>query len=209
PMFIMFMLLLIGLMYWKRLSLVIITLVVVLNVFVYMLTPVLWNSLHTYQQNRIMTFIDPARDPLGAGYQIIQAKIAIGSGGCCGKGFLEGTQKNLDFLPERHTDFIFSVIGEEFGFIGGMVLLFVYYLFFRRIAQIMQSLEIKEHRYATAGILGFLAFQVFVNIGMNLGLLPTTGIPLPFISYGGSSLLINSIAVGLVLVFLKEKNFIS
>jgi len=168
---------------------------------------VLWTRLKTYQQTRILTFLAPARDPLGAGYQILQARIAVGSGGLMGKGFLQGTQKNLDFLPERHTDFIFSVIGEEFGFVGSMLLLALLFALLLRILHAVSRLQNREHRIAATGIFAFLAFQVLVNVGMNLGLIPTTGLPLPFISYGGSSLLFCSLGVGLVLKMLLEKTY--
>jgi rod shape determining protein RodA len=167
---------------------------------------VLWGSLKTYQQNRILTFLDPTRDPLNAGYQVIQAKIAIGSGQLFGKGFLEGTQKNMKFLPEHHTDFIFSVISEEFGFVGSVLLLTLFIFFFFRIIRNIFRSEIKERRIVMAGIFGYLFFQVVINIGMNIGMMPTTGIPLPFISYGGSSLLVNSVSVALVLKYGSEKD---
>ena len=184
-----------------------ITIAGIINVFLALIMPVFWNSLKDYQQNRILTFIDPMRDPLGAGYQIIQAKIAVGSGSIAGKGWLQGTQKNMNFLPEHHTDFIFSVIGEEFGFLGSLVLLGVFTLFFFRLIHAVNDLKVRERKIASAGILAYLMFQTFINIGMNIGLVPATGIPLPFISYGGSNLLINSIAVGVVLKYLNERGF--
>jgi len=204
--FIIYILVLIVVLYRSRLSVIIIGFATVLNCFIYFLTPILWNSLKTYQQNRILTFIDPLRDPFGAGYQIIQAKIAIGSGGFLGKGFLQGTQKNLNFLPEHHTDFIFSVIGEEFGFLGCFFILSLFFLFLYRLAKGVNKLKDREKKFATIGIISYLTFQIFVNIGMNLGVVPTTGIPLPFISYGGSNLIINFLAVGLVLKFLNERS---
>ncbi len=204
--FIVYILILIYLLYRMRLSPIIITFAVVINTFISVMTPVMWNSLKTYQQNRILTFIDPMRDPFGSGYQIIQARIAVGSGGLLGKGFLEGTQKNLNFLPEHHTDFIFSVIGEEFGFLGCLFVLLLFFLFLLRIAKSVSKLKIKETKFIAVGVLSYLAFQVFVNIGMNLGIVPTTGIPLPFISYGGSNLLINMFAVSLVMKFLNERS---
>ncbi len=191
-----------------RLSWVAITVASILNVFISLITPVLWMGLKDYQQNRILTFIDPTRDPLGAGYQIIQAKIAIGSGSIWGKGWLLGTQKNMNFLPEHHTDFIFSVVGEEFGFIGSILLLFLFAIFFARIIKNVGELKVKERKVATAGIMAYLMFQMFINIGMNIGLVPATGIPLPFISYGGSNLLINAISVGVILKYLNERGFI-
>lgn len=191
-----------------RLSWVAITVASIINVFISLITPVLWMGLKDYQQNRILTFIDPTRDPLGAGYQIIQAKIAIGSGSVWGKGWLLGTQKNMNFLPEHHTDFIFSIIGEEFGFVGSVILLCVFAIFFGRIIKNIGELKVKERKVATAGIMAYLMFQMFINIGMNIGLVPATGIPLPFISYGGSNLLINAISVGVILKYLNERGFI-
>ncbi|RLC53482.1 MAG: rod shape-determining protein RodA [Candidatus Cloacimonadota bacterium] len=204
--FIFFLLVLIYLLYKSRLSKVIIGFAVTINTFFFFITPVIWNSLKEYQQNRILSFINPMRDPFGAGYQIIQSKIAIGSGGLLGKGFLIGTQKNMNFLPEHHTDFIFSVIGEEFGFFGCTILLLLYFLFLLRIAKKIAGLKRKDFKYAAVGILAYITFQIFVNIGMNIGIVPTTGIPLPFISYGGSNLLINILAVGLILKFINEKS---
>ena len=180
--------------------------IMIINLFFCFITPVLWQSLRPYQQNRILTFIDPHRDPLNTGYQVIQAKIAVGSGQLFGKGFLEGTQKNMNFLPEHHTDFIFSVVSEEFGFVGAILLLILFMLFFLRIIRNIYRSEVKERRIAMSGVLAFLGFQVLINVGMNIGLLPTTGITLPFISYGGSSLLMNSVGVALVLKYGGEKD---
>lgn len=190
------------------LSWVTITVSAIVNVFIAFITPVFWMGLKDYQQNRILTFLDPTRDPLGAGYQIIQAKIAIGSGSMFGKGWLLGTQKNMNFLPEHHTDFIFSVVGEEFGFIGSIFLLAIFAAFFSRIIRSANDLKIKERKVATSGIMAYLMLQTFINIGMNIGLVPATGIPLPFISYGGSNLLINAISVGVILKYLNERGFI-
>ncbi len=204
--FIIYILILIFILYKTELDKIIIGFAVALNTFFFFITPFIWNSLKVYQQNRILTFIDPMRDPFGAGYQIIQSRIAIGSGGFWGKGFLMGTQKNLNFLPEHHTDFIFSVIGEEFGFLGCAIILLIYFLFLYRIVRNINVLKRKEFRFAAIGILAYLTFQIFINIGMNIGIVPTTGIPLPFISYGGSNLLINVLAIGLVLKFLNERS---
>jgi len=204
--FIFYIFVLIYILYKTDLDKIIIGFAVVLNTFFFFITPLIWNSLKAYQQNRILTFINPMRDPFGAGYQIIQSRIAIGSGGFWGKGFLMGTQKNLNFLPEHHTDFIFSVIGEEFGFLGCAIILLIYFLFLYRIVKNINTLKRKEFRFAAIGILAYLTFQIFINIGMNIGIVPTTGIPLPFISYGGSNLLINILAIGLVLKFLNERS---
>ncbi len=189
------------------LSWITITISGIINIFLALIMPVFWNGLKDYQQERILTFLDPMRDPLGTGYQIIQAKIAIGSGGFAGKGWLLGTQKNMNFLPEHHTDFIFSVIGEEFGFVGSLVILILFTLFFLRMANAIGEIKVRERKIATAGILAYLMIQTFINIGMNIGIMPATGVPLIFISYGGSSLLINSLAVGVVLKYLNERGF--
>ncbi|MBI9031828.1 rod shape-determining protein RodA [bacterium] len=168
---------------------------------------VFWQILKPYQINRILTFIDPTRDPLGAGYQVIQSKIAIGSGGLWGKGFLHGTQKNLDFLPEHHTDFIFSVYGEELGFLLSLVLFSLFFFLLIKIIKSIDKIYVLERKIATVGIFSFLFFQMFVNIGMNIGIVPTTGVPLPFISYGGSNLVINSISIALIQKYIVEKGF--
>lgn len=206
PLFIIYLILLIFILYKNRLSHIIIAFTSVINLFIFFLTPLLWNTLKSYQQNRILTFFNPAKDPFGSGYQIIQAKIAVGSGGFWGKGFLDGTQKNLNFLPEHHTDFIFSVIGEEFGFFGCIIIVGLYFLILYRIAKKTMLLKKDEERIAAVGILAYLTFQIFINIGMNLGIVPTTGIPLPFISYGGTNLLINVMAVGFILKFFNERS---
>lgn len=161
--------------------------------------PFVISFLKPYQKLRILTFMDPDRDPLGAGYQIIQSKIAIGSGGLDGKGFLKGTQSYLDFLPEKHTDFIFTLFSEEFGFIGSVGLLLLYTIIIIRIIQIG---AISRNSFARMFCFGF-AFAIFiyitVNLSMVLGLLPIVGSPLPIMSYGGSSMLATMIGFGIVL----------
>ena len=204
---VVWMLILIFLLLRAKLSWIAIAVTGSLNLFLAVIMPVFWNGLKLYQQQRILSFIDPMRDPLGAGYQIIQSKIAVGSGSLIGKGWLQGTQKNMNFLPEHHTDFIFSVVGEEFGFLGSLFLLGVFALFLRRLVIAVNELRIRERKVAAAGIFAYLLFQTFINIGMNIGLVPATGIPLPFISYGGSNLLINTLAVGVVLKYLNERGF--
>ena len=161
--------------------------------------PFVISFLKPYQKLRILTFLDPDRDPLGAGYQIIQSKIAIGSGGLDGKGFLKGTQSYLDFLPEKHTDFIFTLFSEEFGFIGSVVLLILYSIIIIRILRIG---AISRSNFSRLFCFGF-AFAIFiyivVNLSMVLGLLPIVGSPLPIMSYGGSSMLATMIGFGIVL----------
>ena len=161
--------------------------------------PFIISFLKPYQKLRILTFLDPDRDPLGAGYQIIQSKIAIGSGGLDGKGFLKGTQSYLDFLPEKHTDFIFTLFSEEFGFIGSVGLLILYSIIIFRIVRIG---SISRSNFARLFCFGY-AFAIFiyivVNLSMVLGLLPIVGSPLPILSYGGSSMLATMIGFGIVL----------
>ena len=161
--------------------------------------PFIISFLKPYQKLRILTFLDPDRDPLGAGYQIIQSKIAIGSGGLQGKGFLKGTQSYLDFLPEKHTDFIFTLFSEEFGFIGSIVLLIIYSIIIIRIIRIG---AISRSNFAKLFCFGF-AFAIFiyivVHLAMVLGLLPIVGSPLPIMSYGGSSMLTTMIGFGIVM----------
>jgi rod shape determining protein RodA len=162
------------------------------------LLPFAWFFLKDYQKMRLLVFFDPTRDPLGAGYNAIQSRIAVGSGSLLGKGFLQGMQSKLRFLPEPHTDFIFSVYAEELGFWGSFLLLIVFGLVFARIlAAGMKSRDIRG-KIISAGVAGWIWFQMFEGIGMSIGLMPITGIPLPFLSYGGSSLLSISIALGLV-----------
>jgi len=161
--------------------------------------PIFWNFLKGYQKKRLLVFIKPDLDPLGAGYTIIQSKIAVGSGQIFGKGWLSGTQNQLNFLPERHTDFIFSVVGEEWGFIGSAILILLYFtIIYRGIRIISETSDFYGKTVAT-GIVALFAFQVVVNIGMTIGLLPVVGLTLPFISYGGSSLISFMIAIGVLL----------
>ena len=160
--------------------------------------PFVISFLKPYQKSRILTFFNPDRDPLGAGYQIIQSKIAIGSGGFLGKGFLQGTQSYLEFLPEKHTDFIFTLFSEEFGFVGSMVLILLYALLIYRIIRIGFSSRSFFAKLYCFGFASALFLYIFVNIAMVLGLLPIVGAPLPIMSYGGSSML--SIMLGLSIV---------
>ncbi|MDO4161739.1 MAG: rod shape-determining protein RodA [Pseudomonadota bacterium] len=163
------------------------------------LLPVAWNFLHEYQQNRVLTFLDPERDPLGAGYHIIQSKIAFGSGGIFGKGFLNGTQTHLNFLPEKHTDFIFTMFSEEFGMVGGLSLIFLNmlviamgYIFASRISNYFAKLVV-------IGLNTNYFLYVFINIAMVMGVLPVVGIPLPLISYGGTVMFSIMSSFGIIL----------
>jgi rod shape determining protein RodA len=160
--------------------------------------PFLWMFFKDYQKMRLLVFLDPTRDPLGAGYNVIQSRIAVGSGSFLGKGFLQGLQSKLRFLPEPHTDFIFSVYAEEFGFLGSALLLFFFgVVFTRMISAGMKNRDVRA-KLVIAGITAWIWFQMFEGIGMSMGLMPVTGLTLPFLSYGGSSLLSLSIALGLV-----------
>jgi rod shape determining protein RodA len=158
----------------------------------------LWNSLEAYQQNRFLVFLDPSRDPRGAGYNLIQSRVAIGSGGWTGKGFLDGTQKRLAFLPEQHTDFIFAVVGEEFGFIGVAAVLVAFGIIFWRLVRIAEQSVDPFASLVPFGLFGSWFAHVIVNTGMTVGVMPITGIPLPFLSYGGSFLLVNLLAMAMV-----------
>jgi rod shape determining protein RodA len=157
-----------------------------------------WQLLHDYQYRRIDTFLDPAADPLGAGYNIIQAKIALGSGGWSGKGFMQGTQSRLNFLPEKHTDFIFTTLAEEFGFVGAFSLLVIYALI---IGFCLYAALQNKDRFSSLLIIGVAAnffFYIAVNLSMVMGMAPVVGVPLPLLSYGGSAMLVILVGFGLV-----------
>ena len=158
----------------------------------------LWNKLEPYQKNRFLVFLDPSIDPRGAGYNLIQSRIAIGSGGLTGKGFLDGTQKEGGFLPEQHTDFIFAVLGEEWGFIGVAIVLITFGLIFWRLVRIAENSADPFASLVPFGLFGSWFAHVLINTGMTVGIMPITGIPLPFLSYGGSFLLVNLMAVAIV-----------
>ena len=155
--------------------------------------------LKEYQLNRLIAFINPNIDPQGIGYNIIQSKIAIGSGRLTGKGLFEGTQNQLNFLPEKHTDFIFSVIGEEFGFIGVLIVITLFIILFWQLFNIALQAKDRYGKLVVTGIIAMFFFHVVENIGMTMGLMPITGIPLPFISYGGTSMVTSITAIGIVL----------
>ena len=171
--------------------------VIMVNIAAGAIATPLWNSLEAYQKNRLLVFLDPAVDPRGAGYNLVQSKVAIGSGGLAGKGYLLGTQKRFDFLPEQHTDFIFSVIGEELGFLGvGLALLLFAYVLYR-LVKMAEETDDAFAGLVLFGIFGVWLVHIFVNIGMTVGLVPIMGIPLPFVSYGGTFLLTSWLAVGM------------
>ncbi|HHV72419.1 MAG TPA: rod shape-determining protein RodA [Clostridia bacterium] len=161
--------------------------------------PVVWNFLKDYQKKRLIVFINPEMDKLGAGWNIIQSKIAIGSGGILGKGIFAGSQNRLEFLPESHTDFIFSVIGEEVGFLGSGIVLLLFFIIIWRGIKIAGRAKDMYGVLIAIGITSMFFFHVFENVGMALGIMPITGIPLPFVSYGGSAMFTNALSLGLLL----------
>lgn len=165
----------------------------------FILTPIGWYFLKDYQRERILTFFSPERDPLGSGYHIIQSMIAVGSGGFFGKGFLKGSQTQLKFLPEQQTDFVFSVFAEEWGFLGGAILLILFFFLILWGFKIMMHSRDYTGAVIAFGITMLIFWEVFINIGMVLGILPVVGIPLPFLSYGGSSMVVLMTAVGLLM----------
>lgn len=167
--------------------------------------PFAWNILKPYQKDRLLVFLNPNIDPLGAGYTIIQSKIAIGSGKIFGKGWLAGTQNHLNFLPERHTDFIFSVIGEEWGVVGTLFLITIYFLLILCSLNIANQVKDKFGMFVAIGIVAILTLQVVINVGMVLGLFPIVGLTLPFISYGRSSFVIFILMMGFLLNLSKRR----
>lgn len=166
--------------------------------------PLIWSLLKDYQKRRILTFWDPQLDSLGSGYNAIQSQIAVGSGGWLGKGYLQGTQSQLHFVPFHHTDFIFSVVAEEWGFAGAAALILVYVGLLARLAEIGSKSRSLAGSLLCAGLLSMLATQMMVNIGMSMGLLPVTGLPLPMVSYGGSSTVTAMAGLGMALSIRKE-----
>lgn len=167
--------------------------------------PFFWHFLKGYQKDRLLVFLNPNRDPLGAGYTIIQSKIAIGSGQLFGKGWLSGTQNQLNFLAERHTDFIFSTIGEEWGFLGSIVLVLSFYILIKMILRLSLLVYDPFAKNLCLCIASLIFAQFFINISMTMGLMPVVGLPLPFISYGGSSLISFLLLIGIVLNISKDK----
>ncbi len=181
------------------------TIVFILNLGASFFFDFIYNLLKPHQQKRIATFLDPSADPLGSGYNALQAKLAIGSGGFFGKGFMQGNQTQLRFIPEQWTDFIYCVIGEEFGFLGSVIVLILFLLIFIRLLKFASIAKNRFSVLVTVGFLSLLFFHFVINIGMNLGLTPVIGLPLPFLSYGGSSLLSNMILLGIVMNAYKNK----
>ena len=165
----------------------------------------LWESLQPYQQNRILVYLDPEIDPRNAGYQAIQSKVAVGSGGLTGQGFTLGAQKRYDFLPEQHTDFIFSVVGEELGFVGTTAVILGFAFILARLVRMAENSSDPFAGLVLLGILGTWLVHIFVNIGMTVGVVPITGIPLPFVSYGGTFLLMSWVAVAIAVRVAHER----
>ena len=160
--------------------------------------PKVWNGMHDYQRRRIETFLSPDQDPYGSGYQIIQSKIAIGSGGVLGKGYLKGTQKGLAFLPMRHTDFIYSVVAEELGLIGALGVVVLYALLLIRGYALALGARSGFASLMVVGLVTALFYHIMVNMLMTIGMAPVTGLPLPLLSYGGTALIVNGIQIGLI-----------
>lgn len=197
---------LIALVVWKRTHLVDSIIVLGVNVATGLLTIPFWERLKPYQRERVLGFLRPETDPLGSGWQIIQSKVAIGSGGLMGKGLLEGTQKKLAFLPAQHTDFIFSILGEEFGYLGVVFFLLLFLFVLIRIIELARG--VYSSSFSSLIAFGFLAiwfFHLFVNVGMTLGIMPVTGLPLPFVSYGGSFLVACYFTFGILLRISTER----
>ncbi len=177
----------------------------VLGAAIAVIAPVLWRFLHDYQKNRILVFIYPDMDPMGVGYHVAQSKIAVGSGGLIGKGWMAATQSQLNFLPANHTDFIFAGLAEQWGFIGSLGLLLVYAYLMSRGLRLARDASDLFTMVMSFGIVSMMAWQVVINIGMVIGIMPVVGIPLPLLSYGGSSMLMNMLAVGFLLNIHKHR----
>jgi rod shape determining protein RodA len=172
-------------------------------------TPILWHFMHTYQRDRVLTFLNPQRDPLGAGYHIIQSEIAIGSGGVFGKGWLHGTQSQLDFLPESSTDFIFAVLGEEFGFLGVLALIALYgFIVARSLIIAMRAQDTFSRLTAGSLTMAFFTYA-FINTGMVSGIVPVVGVPLPLISYGGTSMVTLMAGFGILMSINSHRKLVS
>ncbi len=184
-----------GMLFAANLSLLKIGILAVLGI---LITPLSWFFLKEYQKVRFLSFLNPNQDPLGIGYNVIQSTIAVGSGQLFGRGLGRGTQSRLQFLPEFRTDFIFAFIAEELGFLGGLIVLSLYSIFFWLLFRLLSQVEERFAQLIIIGVVSMFFFQVVVNIGMNIGIMPITGITLPFLSYGGSSVITSLIAVGLV-----------
>ena len=167
-----------------------------------------WSMLHEYQRKRVLTFIDPQSDPLGAGYHILQSQIAIGSGGLFGKGWMNGSQAQLEYLPERHTDFIFAVIGEEFGLIGLLILLLLYLFVVGRAMYLATQMQDSFARLLAASLALTFFVYIFINCGMVSGILPVVGVPLPLVSYGGTSMVTLMAGFGILMSLYSHRKLV-
>ena len=204
--FLIWMLIIIGVLYLSQKRLIVIIGLFLVNISVGLVTPELWNSLKPYQQQRIKILIDPQQDARGTGYQVIQSMNAIGSGGLTGRGFKKGTQTQLKFLPEQSTDFIFSVLGEEFGFVGISSVLIMFFLLLSRFLTVAANSRYRFESLMVIGFTSIILFHVFVNTGMTVNLMPVTGLPLPFLSYGGSFLMSLYLMTGITLNVARKKS---
>lgn len=180
-----------------------------ITAFIAVVAPIMWHFMHDYQRNRILTFLNPARDPRGSGYHIIQSKIAIGSGGFFGKGWLHGSQTHLQFLPEHSTDFIFAACGEELGFVGCTLLLLIFFSLVARGLYISSNAQDTFARLLTGSLILTFFLSFFVNIGMVIGVLPVVGLPLPLVSYGGSSLVTLMASFGIIMSIHTHRRLLS
>jgi rod shape determining protein RodA len=194
-----YLLVLLGILYWVRWSIPAKVTMLVVNLFSGVGIPIMWGQLKGYQQDRVMAFFKPAEHAFSSGYQTIQSKVAIGSGGLFGTHYLKGTQKGLAFIPERQTDFIFSVVGEELGFVGAVFVIGLFFVIVIRGVDHAAKVRKPFSRFLAVGIVAYLTFHVVVNVSITTGLMPVTGIPLPLMSYGGSNLLVTSAMLGLLL----------
>jgi len=197
--FLMWMLILTAILYFAKKGIIVTVLTYFVNLSLCIVAPYLWSKLKPYQQNRLKHFLNQEMDPRGAGYQILQSKTALGSGGLRGKGFLHGTQSQLRFLPQQHTDFIFSVFGEEFGFLGVIFILGMYFIFILHGIHVASVTKNRFASFVAVGISSLFLIHIFVNIGMTVGLLPVTGLPLPLMSYGGSAMAVFLVMIGLLI----------
>lgn len=197
-------LLLLALVAWKRPSWIESSAIVGANVAMGVVAPILWDRLNPYQQRRLLVFIDPSSDPRASGYHVIQSQVAIGSGGFFGKGFTDGSQKRLAFLPAQHTDFIYAVVGEEFGFLGVALVLFLFCILLLRTVRIAGRSANPFASLTAFGLTAAFFTHILVNIGMTIGLMPITGIPLPFFSYGGSFMLACWLSIGILALVSSE-----
>lgn len=195
----LYLLLVLGVLYLARLGVMAKVALLAVNVATGVGIPVIWGHLKPYQQDRILTFFEPSKDEFGTAYQAIQSKVAIGSGGLFGTHYLQGTQKGLAFLPERHTDFIFSVVGEELGLFGAVGIIFLFAVIVLRGIVHAEAARRPFASYLAVGVVCYFTFHVVVNVSITTGLLPVTGLPLPLLSYGGSNLLASSVMLGLLL----------